>query len=81
MAGSSVVEQQIVNLPVEGSIPSLPAKKPRMNSRFRPDGSIYITSPDLPGLHVVVEKGDDPLAVMEAVLKDFLPLYEAAVKK
>ena len=50
----------------------------RINARRREDGSIYLTSPDLPGLHVISPKGEDPAVNLGPILAEFLPRYYEA---
>jgi len=49
-----------------------------IHARRRADGSVYLTSPDLPGLHVVCEEGEDPIEALSTILPEFLSLYYAA---
>ena len=53
----------------------------RFNARRREDGSVYLTSPDLPGLHYVCPPGKDPIAELAPILGEFLPrFYEAKLR-
>ena len=47
----------------------------RINARRREDGSIYLSSPDLPGLHVICPPDKDPAAELAPILAEFLPRY------
>jgi hypothetical protein len=55
-----------------------PMKSFRINARRREDGSVYLTSPDLPGLHVICPKDQDPAEALAPVLAEFLPRYYEA---
>ena len=50
----------------------------RINARRREDGSVYLTSPDLPGLHVICPEGQDPADALPPILGEFLPRYYEA---
>jgi hypothetical protein len=50
----------------------------RISAREREDGSFYMTSPDLPGLHLVCPRGEDPATVIGPVLHEFLPVFYSA---
>jgi len=47
----------------------------RINARQREDGSVYMTSPDLPGLHYICPEGKDPIEALAPILAEFLPRY------
>jgi hypothetical protein len=50
----------------------------RFNARRRDDGSVYLSSPDLPGLHYICPEGEDPAAALAPILAEFLPRYYEA---
>ena len=47
----------------------------RINARQREDGTIYLSSPDLPGLHYICPVGKDPAQELAPILAEFLPRY------
>jgi hypothetical protein len=49
-----------------------------ISARRREDGSVYLTSHDLPGLHVICPNGEDPAKMLAAILGEFLPRYYMA---
>jgi hypothetical protein len=53
----------------------------RINARQREDGSVYMTSPDLPGLHYICPEGKDPIEALAPILGEFLPrFFEAKLR-
>jgi hypothetical protein len=54
----------------------------RISARRRSDGSVYLTSPDLPGLHAICPEEQDPAEFLAPILAEFLPrYYEAKLRK
>ena len=47
----------------------------RITARRREDGSVYLSSPDLPGLHFICPPNKDPVAELSPILAEFLPRY------
>jgi hypothetical protein len=43
----------------------------------RSDGTLHITSEDLPGFHFILGPGEDPQEALLPALKEFVPLHFA----
>jgi len=44
----------------------------------RDDGTLYFSSPGLPGFHFIMAKDENPMDAMIPALMEFLPLYLSA---